>query len=189
MRSLASETSSWSSVYTRKPKRRSSNSLLLTLRSLSASFLSQAKWRTVSLYQAPPPIIHDIHYYPSRQFDPSRYQRLSLPPPLLRASEEGVGSQRYMDSEWVVWAHCSLHSLQTKRTPFLFKRFPFYLPHSGMCCLIPSPCLYPFDRSSSNLICFITPFPLPLPYSFPFGAPLVRTSNLKSYFTHRPSCS
>jgi len=33
----------WSSVYTRKPERRPSNSLLLTLRSLSAPFLPQAK--------------------------------------------------------------------------------------------------------------------------------------------------
>jgi hypothetical protein len=96
---------------------------------------------------------------PIRPF--SHHQRLSLPSPLLDASREGLGLQCYMDSEWVIWAHCSLHSLQTKRTPFLFKRFPFYLPHSGMCCLIPSPCLYPLDRSSSELDLFYYPLPPP----------------------------
>ena len=77
--------------------------------------------------------------------------------------------------------YCLLHSFQTKRTPFLFKHFPFYPPHSGMCRLIPlHVCNLWIDLQS--WICFIIPFPLPASPLTPFGAPFgPYSSKLKSY--------
>lgn len=98
-------------------------------------------------------------------------------------------SQCDIDSDSGPFGYIVFCTLETKRTHFPFKHFPFYPPHSGVCCLIPSPCLYPLDQPSSEL-CFIIPLPpLLVPHSPPFYAPLVRvlpswSRIYASFFTH-----
>ena len=68
-----------------------------------------------------------------------------------------------------------MHSLETKRTHFPFKHFPFYPLHSGVCRLIP---LFMFASFGSTFFraatVLVSPFPPPAFSLTPSCAPLVR---------------
>lgn len=141
----ASETPSWSSVYTRKPERRSSNPLSSILRPLSISlFLGQVTPCS--------PCIKPLFNYPflerysplpkppARSF--SRSQQPQIPPGLRPVEgQKGSRSQCDIDGDGGPFGYIFFCIVQTRRTHFPFKHFPFHPPHSGMCRLIPSPCL------------------------------------------------
>jgi len=98
-------------------------------------------------------------------------------------------SQCDIDSDSGPFGYIVFCTLETKRTHFPFKHFPFYPPHSGVCRLIPSPCLYPLDQPSSEL-CFIIPFPPSRFLTHPHFMCLWSVfSQAGVVFTHRSSCT
>lgn len=131
---------------TRKPEQRYSNLLSLILRSLSASFLSQAKRRTLLPVSSPSNYssINDIHHYPSRQFDPlSAIDRRLLPETWqhldLKVTHNDNGA---LGSTFAFF--------QTKWTRFPFKHLPFIYCNTGKCRLLPPSILVTFGSTFSR---------------------------------------
>jgi len=117
----------------------------------------------------------------STLFSPS-VTATSLPPHLL----VGEGEGRVQDPS-VTWAAAvgssdilfpaffsdQMDAFSIQAFPLLSPAFGDLLPHSFSMFVN-------FGSMFLSLVCFITPFPLPLPHSPQFGAPLVRTLQTRS---------
>jgi len=190
--SSTSEIPTWSSVYTRRPERRSSNPLLSTLHPLSIfPFPGQVTNRFP--ISSSSPIIHssnDIHHYPSPQNDPSlAVSDCQFSPALLPGvGQEGSRSQCDMDGDsrpFGIYCFCILFKPNGRL---------FYSRTSPLSPAIGDVPPHPISMSvtlgstfRAGFVLFYYPHPLPLPYS----PHLVRLwsvfSQVGALFTHRPS--